>query len=85
MMRNPESFKVERAVAQTDGAICYTYRAQNGFGGMDDDVAMSVDGYIMTSALGDDFTLKWGQRCLNATGGKDVTDYANYGATGVVP
>jgi hypothetical protein len=35
-MRNPESFVLESALL-TDGrqSVCYTYRAQNGFGGMD--------------------------------------------------
>jgi hypothetical protein len=33
-MRNPDSFKLSEALMMKDGAVCYEYRAQNGFGGM---------------------------------------------------
>lgn len=38
--RNPDSFKLVSAAAMPDGAICYEYRAQNGFGGMNVDYAV---------------------------------------------
>jgi len=33
-MRTPESFKLYSALLMANGAVCYDYRAQNGFGGM---------------------------------------------------
>jgi hypothetical protein len=33
-MRNPDSFKLGETLIMSDGATCYDYRAQNGFGGM---------------------------------------------------
>jgi hypothetical protein len=33
-MRNPETFSLETATLMPDGSVCYSYRAQNGFGGM---------------------------------------------------
>jgi hypothetical protein len=32
-MRNPDSFKLESVHVVESGAVCYQYRAQNGFGG----------------------------------------------------
>lgn len=31
MMKNPDSFSLERVIRQTDGSLCYTYRAANSF------------------------------------------------------
>lgn len=39
--RNPASFMVERVIASDDGSVvCVQYRAQNGFGGMNREVAV---------------------------------------------
>lgn len=32
-MRNPHTFELTQVLRMGDGALCYTYRAQNGFGG----------------------------------------------------
>jgi hypothetical protein len=32
--RNPQSFQLDDELAMPSGAVCYTYRSQNGFGGM---------------------------------------------------
>lgn len=41
-MRNPDSFRLAKAILMKDGAACFEYRAQNGFGGMN-------VGYAVTS------------------------------------
>jgi hypothetical protein len=33
-MRDPDSLKFEIVSDMADGSVCYTYRARNGFGGM---------------------------------------------------
>jgi hypothetical protein len=33
-MRNPDSFKLSEVLVMSDGSVCYEYRAQNGFGGI---------------------------------------------------
>jgi hypothetical protein len=50
--RNPDSFRLENAqLIEGSGAICFTYRAQNGFGGMN-------IGYAVLSADGKDFKIQ---------------------------
>lgn len=45
-MRNPDSFVLESALLMSGkGSVCYTYRAQNGFGGMDRGRAVLIGGF----------------------------------------
>jgi hypothetical protein len=67
-MRNPDSFKLASVLFMNDGSVCYTYRAQNGFGGMN-------AGYAVLSATGSfkteqarGFTRLWSRYCANQKG-----------------
>jgi hypothetical protein len=42
-MREPGSFQVSKALVMEDGAGCITYRARNGFGGMNVGYAVNLD------------------------------------------
>lgn len=74
-MRNPESFKVSSALAmEKTGAVCYEYRAQNGFGGMNVETAvLTAEGEIKTKSM-DGFAKLWNKNCAGQTG----YEYAKY-------
>ena len=63
-MRNPDSFQLVDILAMPNGALCYSYRAQNGFGGMDLDHAAVFNGTLSTKS--------WDAKCAGRTG-KDIT------------
>lgn len=65
-MRNPQSFQLIRATESADHWFCYTYRAQNGFGGMDEGLS-AYDGKTYPLFGGDQ---AWIAHC----GGRPVTD-----------
>lgn len=49
-LRDPDSVKYDlKAVNLTNGALCYAYKARNGFGGMVSGVYVLKDGNAMTS------------------------------------
>lgn len=59
-LRNPDSFTMSSVIYMKDGSICMSYRAQNGFGGMN--VANSVEtpkGKILPEANGN----AWDKYC----------------------
>lgn len=48
-MRNPDSIVFERAATNSDGSlVCFVYRAQNGFGGMNRELAYALDDRLHT-------------------------------------
>jgi hypothetical protein len=50
-MRNPESFVLERVftpVGDKTGGLCFVYRSQNGYGGMDRAIALFGKGHTVT-------------------------------------
>lgn len=63
-MRNPDSFRVEFVHQMVSGVVCYRYRAQNGFGGMNVESAALVNGRLHIG------TEPWNAYC----GGKYGTD-----------
>lgn len=76
-MRNPDSFQLESAVV-VDGtnAVCYEYRAQNGFGGMNVGRAfISSDGqqFLMSEPRTDGFDAIWNRECANKSGTNAAT------------
>jgi len=77
LLGKPEGLKIMRAEQYSDGAICYTYRTRNVFGGFSDDVAVydGDDRVALASIHVDSFT----KHCLGHKPVRDVTDYANYG------
>lgn len=73
-MRDPDSFELESAlVIEESGAVCYTYRARNGFGGMNRDNAVLADGgkkFLTSDSEG--FVDLWNQEC-GGKSGQDVS------------
>lgn len=72
-MRNPESFKLASVHVKTNGAICYTYRAQNGFGGMNLESAVLAPG---TQHFNQNASA-WNASCAHKAG-YDKTSEVNY-------
>jgi hypothetical protein len=67
-MRNPDSFKLSSALFMPDGAVCYEYRAQNGFGGMNvGNAVLSVRGAIKTNEM-EGYRKLWNLECANKSG-----------------
>jgi hypothetical protein len=67
-MRNPDSFKLNQVLIMGDGAACYDYRAQNGFGGMNvDQAVLSPTGKFKTTDS-EGFAALWNRECANKTG-----------------
>ena len=74
-MRDPDSFKLESAlVIDGSGAVCYNYRAKNGFGGVDRGHAvLSTDGKRFKTDDMDGFTTLWNKECANKSGSETAT------------
>jgi hypothetical protein len=71
-MRNPDSFKLSEAIVMNDGAVCYTYRAQNGFGGLNvGDAVLAPNGKFKSNDSPGYVTL-WNKECANKTGTDDA-------------
>ncbi len=63
-MRNPDSFQLSQVLLMPDGAVCYDYRAQNGFGGMNREYAvLTASGRLTANENG-----PWNRECANKTG-----------------
>jgi hypothetical protein len=74
-MRDPDSFKVTQVLDMPDGAVCYSYQAKNGFGGMDQGEAVFFNGKFLESSMGGFHELNE-QECAGKTG-KVETDFIN--------
>lgn len=61
--RNPDVFKLEEARHARDGSICLVFRAQNGFGGMNREEAVSV-GDTITLQNDQGFSGVWNKHCV---------------------
>lgn len=77
-MRNPDSFKLTQALVMADGTACYTYRAQNGFGGMDVGYAVLTATMQFKTDEMTGFHALWKKRCASKTGA-DKTRVVEYG------
>lgn len=72
--RNPDSLVIEAATASDDGkTVCLSYRAQNGFGGMNRETLVFRDGAPLESAA------SWNRHCLGPM--RDVTSEVKVGAS----
>jgi hypothetical protein len=71
-MRNPDSFKIEQILAMPNGATCYQYRAENGFGGVNRERAV-FSGLKFKVSGSDGFSALWNRNCVGKTG-QDITD-----------
>ena len=72
-MRNPDSFKLSSAlIVDSTGSVCYTYRAQNGFGGMNvGQAVLAKSGKFKTSEM-DGFSSLWNKECAEKKGTQEV-------------
>jgi hypothetical protein len=78
-MRNPDSFKLSEVLLMGDGAVCYEYRAQNGFGGLNvGQAVLSPKGQFKVSDSSG-FTRLWNKECAGKTG-TDETWTVGYAA-----
>jgi hypothetical protein len=62
--RNPDSLVLDKVLGMDDGTICYEYRAQNGFGGMNREVAALLPNAksLTTSSV------VWNKHCAHKNG-----------------
>jgi hypothetical protein len=73
-MRNPDSFSLDDATLLDSGTFCFTYRGQNGFGGMNVEHAVMNEKSSTFEAEGQpDFETAWRHHCAGKPG-EDVTD-----------
>ena len=78
-MRSPDSFKLGETLIMSDGAVCYDYRAQNGFGGMNVGHAVLAPSGQFKSSDSSGFTALWKKECAGKTG-VDKTSEVGYAA-----
>jgi hypothetical protein len=74
-MRDPDSFKLESALVidKTD-AVCYEYRAKNGFGGVNlGKAVLASDGSTFKTDDMSGFSQLWNKECANKTGTNAAT------------
>jgi len=76
--RNPDSFKLTQVLITADGTACYTYGAQNGFGGMNVGFAALTATLQFKTDEMSGFHGLWDKRCANKTG-VDKTRVVEYG------
>ena len=78
-MRNPDSFKLSQALLMPDGTVCYQYRAQNGFGGVNvGHAALTPSGQFRSNEM-EGFRALWNKLCANKSG-TDKTWEVGYAA-----
>jgi hypothetical protein len=71
-MRNPDSFKLSQVLMMDDGAVCYQYRAQNGFGGLNvGHAVLSPKGQFKANESAG-FRGLWNKECAGKTGTDEV-------------
>jgi hypothetical protein len=74
---NHDSFKLSNVLFMDDGAACFKYRAENGFGGTNlGRAVLSPKGIIKTNEM-DGGTQLWNRECANKSG-YDKTGEVNY-------
>jgi len=66
-MRNPDSFKLTQTLIMDNGAVCYEYRAQNGFGGLNVGKAVLSPNGQFKSDESDGFSVPWNKHCAHKT------------------
>ncbi len=71
-MRNPDSFKLEEVLIMGNGTVCYRYRAENGFGGMNREYAVLTPKGRLTTNDSD----QWNRLCAHKSG-DNQTDNVN--------
>lgn len=74
--RNPDSFKLSEVLIMPSDASCFTYRAQNGFGGMNVEQAIVTTKGRMFTQDADEFVPLWNKECANKTGDDETAKIA---------
>ncbi|MFZ0885002.1 MAG: hypothetical protein WAN14_16495 [Candidatus Acidiferrales bacterium] len=67
-MRSPDSFVLGETLIMDNGAVCYDYRSQNGFGGMNAGQAVLSPSGQFKSDESTGFTSLWNKQCGGKTG-----------------
>jgi len=67
MMRDPDSLEFDRVLYTEDENVCYTYRAKNGFGGMNKGAAIFSDKGLITNES-KEFEPVWEEKCDGKSG-----------------
>jgi len=68
-MRDPSSFQLESAWVMDNKAICYTYRARNGFGGLNlEHAVIGREGKSFLTQDMDGFATTWNRDCGKGPG-----------------
>ncbi|HJU11106.1 MAG TPA: hypothetical protein VJ728_09530 [Candidatus Binataceae bacterium] len=75
-MRNPASFELNEVLVMDDNSVCFTYRAQNGFGGINVDQAVLTPRLKFRTAEQPGFSPLWARYC-HAKRGFDETRNVN--------
>lgn len=70
-MKNPDSFKLERALRMADGTLCLSYRATNSFNAIIPGHAVATKREILITGH-DGLQARWNARCAKKSG-TDVT------------
>lgn len=85
-MRNPDSFKIASAfIVKDTGDVCYEYRAQNGFGGMNVEKAILMNhGKTFITEHSKSFSSSW-NKCCAERNGEDVTAYVEHYSDAIRP
>lgn len=69
-MRDPDSLEIDNTIVMDNLAVCYEYRAKNGFGGINRGSAVySSGGKFITNEM-DGFDKLWNKECANKSGNK---------------
>lgn len=78
-LRNPDSLQLESALVMASGAVCYEYRAQNGFGGINvENAVLSGDDKTFLSSSMDGFAVAWNSHCANQSGANVTSEVFRY-------
>lgn len=76
-MRDPSSFQLESAVLMDSKAICYTYRARNGYGGLNlEHAVLNHEGTAILTEQMNGFAATWNRDCRKK-GGHDYAEEIN--------
>lgn len=68
-LRNPKSFQPVSVIVTEEGAVCATYRAENGFGGMNvENAVMSADMKKALNSTEEGFATLWNRECADKPG-----------------
>jgi hypothetical protein len=77
-MREPDSFKLDTVWVTDNGAVCYQYRARNGFGGMNVEQAVMSPKLQFRTSDQPGFAQLWNRHCANREGEDRTSDVSHF-------